>query len=65
MSQNEIATSDDEDATLEAIRQREGFETLEQTIEWLAKASIRDSARRITGRGRALYAVGGKSKLCE
>lgn len=64
MSLNEITLSDDERKVLEVVRQREGLETIDQALEWLTKSALRKGAKRITGRGRALYAVGGKTKPC-
>ncbi|NQE51118.1 hypothetical protein RC52_21970 [Herbaspirillum rubrisubalbicans] len=64
MPQNEISLSDGERQILESIRQREGFESIDQALEWLVKTAVRNGVRRITGRGRALYPVGGKSKPC-
>ncbi|WP_432239923.1 hypothetical protein [Herbaspirillum robiniae] len=64
MTGNEIMLSDEERRIVEAIRQREGLDSIDQALEWLGKTAVRNGAKRITGRGRALYAVGGKSKPC-
>jgi len=65
MQANETVTHNDEDAHLEALRMSQGLDTIEQTIEWLVKTTIRESVKRITGRGRALYEVKGKDTSCE
>ncbi|WP_433692424.1 hypothetical protein [Herbaspirillum seropedicae] len=65
MPLTEIPLSDEERQVLETVRQREGLESIDQALEWLAKTALRNGAKRITGRGRALYAVGGKTKPCE
>jgi hypothetical protein len=65
MQANETVTHNEEDAHLEALRVSQGLETIEQTIEWLVKTALRESVKRITGRGRALYEVKGKHKPCE
>lgn len=64
MPSNETMLSDDERQMIENIRQREGLESIDQALEWLVKTSVRNGARRITGRGRALYPIRGKSKPC-
>ncbi|MGO0789218.1 hypothetical protein ACTOWA_05055 [Herbaspirillum seropedicae] len=65
MQANEIVTHNEEDAHLEALRMSQGLNTIEQTIEWLVKTALRESVKRITGRGRALYEVKGKHTPCE
>jgi len=52
--------NDDELARIEAIRVQQGLETTDQAFEWLVKTSVREGAKKITGRGRALYAIEGK-----
>ena len=44
-------------AVLEAVREQQGLENLEQAAEWLLRRRIRRGAQGLTGRGRALYAV--------
>jgi len=61
MPENHTMFSDEERAALEAVRQREGLEDLDQAFEWLVKSALRNGARRITGRGRALYAIEGNT----
>lgn len=57
MHLEESQLTDDELAVIEAIRVREGLATAGQAFEWLAKTSLREGAKKITGRGRALYAI--------
>lgn len=47
---------------LERVRQLEGLDTLDQAAEILLRRRLRKGARNITGRGRALYLVGGLKK---
>lgn len=44
-------------AVLEAVREQQGLENLEQAAEWLLRRRIRRGAQGLTGRGRALYEV--------
>ncbi|ERS88726.1 hypothetical protein Q671_07945 [Halomonas sp. PBN3] len=46
-------------AVLEAVREQQGLENLEQAAEWLLRRRIRRGAQGLTGRGRALYEVKG------
>ncbi|MFJ3047003.1 hypothetical protein ACIPEN_14320 [Herbaspirillum chlorophenolicum] len=64
MPLNESMLSDDERQMIEAVRQREGLDTIDQAFEWLVKSGLRNGAKRITGRGRALYAIKGKKSQC-
>jgi len=57
MHLEESQLTDDELAVIEAIRVREGLATADQAFEWLAKTSLREGAKKITGRSRALYAI--------
>jgi hypothetical protein len=58
----EVFISDSERDVLERIRVRYALATVEQAAEWLAKRRLRRSTQQITGRGRALYAVGSKQR---
>ncbi|QJQ02503.1 hypothetical protein C798_20415 [Herbaspirillum rubrisubalbicans Os34] len=49
---------------LEVIMNREGFDTLEQAAEFVLAQSVREGIKRITGKGRALYAIKGKKTTC-
>jgi len=42
---------------LDRVRVQQGLETIDQTMEWLIKSSVRRSARLTTGRRRALYSL--------
>lgn len=53
----EIAFTDAERALLERVREREGLDTAEQAVEWLAKRRLRRATRFIDGRGRMLLLV--------
>lgn len=44
-------------AQLEAVREQQGLDSIQQAAEWLAKLALRKAARRTSGRGRALYPV--------
>lgn len=43
---------------LEAVRQREGLESLDHAAEWLLRRRLRKGTAGLTGRGRALYLSG-------
>ncbi len=58
MPDQHITFSAEELRMLEQVRLQQGLQTVEQAAEWLAKARLRRQAKRITGRGRALYPVG-------
>lgn len=47
---------------LEQIQSQEGLETTDQAAEWLLKQRMRHASLRLTGRNRALHAVGGQRK---
>ncbi|MBR7777390.1 hypothetical protein [Undibacterium rugosum] len=53
----QITINDEEHALLEKVRLQQGLETIEQTVEWLAKSRLRRQSKQMTGRGRALYLV--------
>ncbi len=55
MPDHEITITDDENDLLERVRQQQGLDTVQQAAEWLAKSRLRKQAKRISGRGRALY----------
>lgn len=46
--------------TLEAVREQQGLETLDQAAEWLLRRRLRKGTASLTGRGRALYPVSNK-----
>lgn len=43
---------------------REGFDTIEQAAEFVMAKSVREGIKRVTGKGRALYAIKGKKTTC-
>lgn len=43
--------------TLEAVRDEQGLESLDQAAEWLLRRRLRKGTGNLTGRGRALYPV--------
>lgn len=47
---------------LEEIRQQQGLDTKDQAAEWLVKQRLRGASLRLSGRNRALHAVGGPRK---
>jgi hypothetical protein len=57
MPDQEIITTDEETLLLERVRQQQGLASVEQAAEWLAKSFLRKQAKRISGRGRALYDI--------
>jgi phosphohistidine phosphatase SixA len=61
MPDQEITINDEERDLLERVRQQQGLESIEQAAEWLAKRRLRNQARQLSGRGRALYVIGKKA----
>lgn len=57
MPEHKITFSPAQLELLERVRQQQGLDTIGQAAEWLAKTALRKSARRTSGRGRALYPV--------
>lgn len=47
---------------LEVIRQQQGLDSQDQAAEWLVKQRLRRASLKLTGRARALHAVGGPRK---
>ena len=62
MPEINIELSERQDALLEEIRQQEGLGTKDQAAEWLVKQRLKRSSLKLTGRNRALHAVGGPRK---
>ncbi|AQU84900.1 hypothetical protein E0L35_10100 [Halomonas sp. ATBC28] len=56
-----LALDEELDTQLEAVRQQQGLETLDQAAEWLARRRLRKGTASLTGRGRALYEIRGPS----
>ena len=42
---------------LEAVRDEQGLESLDQAAEWLLRRRLRKGTASLTGRGRALYPI--------
>ena len=57
MPEQHINFTEADFAILERVRVQQGLETIEQTVEWLAKNRLRQNSKLLTGRGRALYLV--------
>lgn len=57
MPEHTIEADEHERQLLEAVRQQQGLETLDQAAEFLLRKHIRNSNASLTGRGRALYPV--------
>ncbi|WP_447529833.1 hypothetical protein [Vreelandella sp. TE19] len=58
MPQHQVALDDELEAKLEAVRQQQGLDTIEQAAEWLLRRRMRKGVGSLTGRGRALYDTG-------
>ncbi|MCC4290456.1 hypothetical protein [Vreelandella aquamarina] len=56
-----LALDEEMERTLEAVRQQQGLETKDQAAEWLLRRRMRKGVGNLTGRGRALYEVRGRS----
>lgn len=62
MPQNHLVLDDELERQLEAVRQQQGLETIDQAAEWLARRRLRKKGTAsLTGRGRALYEIRGRS----
>lgn len=48
----------DEMELLETIRKQQGLQTVDQAAEWLIKQRLKGASLRLTGRNRAIHAVG-------
>lgn len=57
-----LELTDEQARLLETIRLQQGLQTLDQAAEWLIKQRMRGASLRLTGRNRALHAVGGPRK---
>lgn len=55
MPQQQLDLTQHAVAALEAVRDQQGLESLEQAAEWLLRRRIRRGSQGLTGRGRALY----------
>lgn len=62
MPEISLELTDQQAAILEKIRLQEGLQTQSQAAEWLVKQRMRGASLKLTGRNRALHAVGGRHK---
>lgn len=62
MPEINIELSERQEALLEEIRHQEGLDTKDQAAEWLVKQRLKRCSLKLTGRNRALHAVGGPRK---
>lgn len=62
MPETTLELTPQEEELLEKLRQQEGLATKDQTAEWLVKQRLKRSSLKLTGRNRALHAVGGPRK---
>ena len=53
----DVNFSERELAMLEQVRCQQGLDSIENTVEWLAKTRIRRGVQAITGQQRALYII--------
>ncbi|ROQ39346.1 hypothetical protein EDB94_3749 [Marinobacter sp. 3-2] len=57
-----LELTDQQAELLDTIRKQQGLETIDQAAEWLIKQRMRGASLKLTGRNRALHAVGGPRK---
>ncbi|QTN40931.1 MULTISPECIES: hypothetical protein [Marinobacter] len=57
-----LELTDQQADLLDTIRRQQGLETMDQAAEWLIKQRMRGASLKLTGRNRALHAVGGPRK---
>ena len=62
MPEIDLELTDQQAELLDTIRQQQGLETMDQAAEWLIKQRMRGASLKLTGRNRALHAVGGPRK---
>lgn len=61
MPQHHLVLDEELERQLEAVRQQQGLETIDQAAEWLLRRRMRKGVGSLTGRGRALYDTRGPS----
>lgn len=59
--ENRLALDEELELKLEAVRKQQGLETIDQAAEWLTRRRLRKGVGNLTGRGRALYDIRGRS----
>lgn len=57
-----LELTDQQAELLDTIRMQQGLQTMDQAAEWLIKQRMRGASLKLTGRNRALHAVGGPRK---
>lgn len=57
MPDYQINVSDEEKRMLEAVRIRQGLDSIEEAAEWLVRQLLLRQTRNLSGRWRALYLV--------
>lgn len=62
MPEIELELTDQQAHLLDTIRKQQGLETMDQAAEWLIKQRMRGASLKLTGRNRALHAVGSRRK---
>lgn len=62
MPEIELELTEQQAAILETVRLQQGLQTQDQAAEWLIKQRMRGASLKLTGRNRALHAVGGPRK---
>lgn len=62
MAEITLELTDQQAELLDTIRKQQGLETMDQAAEWLIKQRMRGASLKLTGRNRALHAVGGPRK---
>jgi|24_taG_2_1085349.scaffolds.fasta_scaffold00043_42 hypothetical protein len=62
MPEISLELTDQQSHLLDTIRKQQGLQTLDQAAEWLVKQRLRGASLKLTGRNRALHAVGGQRK---
>jgi len=62
MPEINLELTDQQAELLDTIRKQQGLETMDQAAEWLIKQRMRGASLKLTGRNRALHAVGGPRK---
>jgi len=57
-----LELTEEQEQLLDTIRKQQGLNTNDQAAEWLIKQRMRGASLKLTGRNRALHAVGGPRK---
>jgi hypothetical protein len=62
MPELNVELTEEQELLLESIRHQEGLATIDQAAEWLLKQRLKQSSLKLTGRNRAIHAVGSSRK---